>query len=52
MNITNDGIGVAYKGVMLVSNFELFGQVTRELMWYYRQTHNVIKPKLILFTRK
>jgi len=32
MSITNDSIGVAYKRVMLVSNFAVFGQLTRELM--------------------
>jgi len=52
MNITNDVIGVAYKGIMFVSNFEVFGQLTRELMCYDRQTHNIIKPKLTLFIRK
>jgi len=32
MGITNGGIGVAYKGEMLVSNFAVFGQLTREVM--------------------
>jgi hypothetical protein len=45
MGITNDGNGVASKGVMLVSNFAVFGQLTRKLMWYDRQTRNAINPQ-------
>jgi hypothetical protein len=44
MDITNDN-GVAYKAVMLVSNFAVFGQHARKLMRYGRQKRNAINPQ-------
>jgi hypothetical protein len=49
---TNDGNGVAPNGIRLVSNFTVFGQLTRELMWHDRQTRSVINPQAYIIHKE